>query len=192
MLTFQQGKMCDQIKFRLLEIAPDNIYGIRRDESKWVIGNIAVEIRGKHLIIGSDKFLLSDGVVELLTQKEPHTYSDNDLSVYKNILLVTSAHKRGFNPNNAINANHSWKYINVISKIFRPRRQKCAKNKQETMIQRAPRNGDVVEHNFYGVDVNELVERFKILHKSNKFDNMAEIRSILRELERLGVIEFYG
>ena len=40
-------------------------------------------------------------------------------------------------------------------------------------------------------DVNELVERFRYLHETDSTANRREIMRILKELERLGVIEFH-
>ena len=43
----------------------------------------------------------------------------------------------------------------------------------------------------YDDDVNELVKRFRYLHETDSTANRREIMRILKELERLGVIEFH-
>ena len=40
-------------------------------------------------------------------------------------------------------------------------------------------------------DVNELFERLRYLHETDSTSNRIEIMRILKELERLGVIEFH-
>lgn len=166
----------------------ENIFGFRTDGVNWFIGNMSVEFQNDNLIISNETFNLSDGLLNLLTSTHPKRYSTKDLSDYKEILLLTNAHRRHFNPNEHIKSSSSWKYANIIAKLFPPKRTYDAKTRAVHENNEAPR-----EPLEAPLDVNELVDRFRQLHngKPEENPNLPEIMRILRELEKLGVIEFY-
>jgi hypothetical protein len=121
------------IKFKLLEMPPRNMYGLRRGKSKLFIGDSNVKITGNRLKIKSYDFLLTEGLFNLLSQDKCSEFTEKDLNYYKSILLLTNAHRHGFDPKQKIISSKSWKYKNVISKLFPPQRKRYFKKvvKQE-------------------------------------------------------------
>ena len=185
-----------QLKYRLLE-TPKTLYGLRQEGDKYFIGNKHVKIKDNNLIIDTEKFLLTQGLLDLLTKnKLENLQSLSDLNKYKCILLLTNVHRRGFNANEQIVAASGWKYRNVISKLFPPNRSYASKisSKKEILNTRFEEDDDNDNENTQDLmaydDVNELVERFRYLHETDSTANRREIMRILKELERLGVIEF--
>ena len=187
-----------QIKYRLLE-NPRPTYGIRRDGSKWFIGNHSIKINDNVLIVEKEKFPLTQGLVDLLTMDHPEKISPTDLDKYRIILLLTNAHRKGFNADSQIVATSGWKYKNVISKLFPPKRS-YASNIGRTKLRKKEMPNTFSEDDddentagclmAYDDDVNVLVDRFRYLEETDATANRREIMCILKELERLGVIEF--
>lgn len=112
-----------KIKYILLDLRSDNIYGLRTEYPNLFIGNSRVEICEDRLSINQENFILTDGLLELLAQRKPRGYSNSDLIEYRKILLLTSVHKRNFKPNERIVSTRSYKYTRIISKLFPPRRR---------------------------------------------------------------------
>ena len=137
--------MCGKnTKYLLLNIAPDNSFGLKNVHSNWFIGRKPVDVRDNILIVENEEFLLTEELAELLTQKEPRSYSSDDLLEYKKILLLTNAHRKHYDPTHQINANRSWKYVNVISKIFKPKRRR-GKNSITSYQVKKVQKGSVLE-----------------------------------------------
>lgn len=103
----------------------NDVYGIRYNDG-FIIGNRHVQFTDNILTVGANQFQLSVGLKELLNKRVPSPiFTNEDLLNYKQILVLTSAHKRKYDDKNTVNANSSWKYINIISKLFpskRPRK----------------------------------------------------------------------
>ncbi|ORP58138.1 hypothetical protein, partial [Vibrio cholerae] len=74
----------------------DTTYGIRRDGNRFYIGNKEVEIANDDISIGDQVYKGTKGLWELLTLKEPSNYTQSDLDTYKEILVLTSAHLKGY------------------------------------------------------------------------------------------------
>lgn len=126
------------------------------------------------LMIGDERFALTKGLVNLLSLPMPKNYTKQDLINYKKILLLTSAHKQNFKPQSRIASSTKWKYVNIIKKLFPPKRVKkniIVSNKKETT----------------GIEeeLNSLPDKLKFLE-----DNETKIFEILRILELSGVIIF--
>lgn len=204
-------------KYQLLDVAPDNLFGVRREGQDLYIGNTPIELRGKILLVGNDdEFLMTDGLMQLLTKKDPIKYTNEDLKEYKNILLLTNAHRRCYKAHCQINANNSLKYKNVVSILFPPKRPAKSRirsdkklilktNEHQSKLEEVNKSSvsgseikiqeDIpnARKYMYYEDPNVLVDRFRELDTEQEqgVDNREEILCILRELEKLGYIKFY-
>ena len=121
------------IKLHFLEaVLNKKIFGFHNVEDEWFIGITAVQFKdNKTVMIKGEKFSLTNGLVNLLSQSIPKNYTKQDLKNYKNILLLTSAHKQNFRPHGRIASSTKWKYLNIIKNLFPPNRiypkSKCSK-----------------------------------------------------------------
>lgn len=157
----------------------DTTYGIRNDKGKFYIGNKEIEIFNDNITIGDKSFEGTRGLWELLTLKEPKDYSKNDLKNYKEILQITSAHKKGFKDDAQISSNKFVKYNKIIKPLFEVKGTGMRE----------------VTHNkidyIYWDDPNELVNRLRLLVLSKQAGNTGvdnEIDSIIEELKESGII----
>ena len=91
------------------------------------------DFQNNSMLIINEKYTLTHGLVNLLTKEHPDGYTTKDLSEYREILLLTNAHKRKFNRNEHINSTRIWKYTNIIAKLFPSRGKYSTKN---NMIQK--------------------------------------------------------
>jgi len=168
-----------------------NVFGFRNDNNSWFIGNTPVAFDSDILLIDNEKYTLTDGLLNLLLQENPHEYDNSDLMKYKEILLLTNVHKRNYQKGTQIRSNKSKKYKDIISKLFPPNRVylKSSSSRSSRSVQRS-KNEESEDLEPYD-DVNQLVERLRELENANiNYVNKCKIMSILKELERLGVIIF--
>lgn len=135
------------INLKLSETAVNNAFGLRlnKEGNIWNIGNVPAYFKDDSLLLENESYILTVGLMNLLTQARPECYTKSDLKTYREILLLTDAHRRKFNRNLPINAVSSWKYQNIISQLFPPTRKRdMSKRKQAKRIhhiKRQDRNG---------------------------------------------------
>lgn len=99
----------------------DTKYGVRLDESsgRYFLGNKAVRLTDNRIEIeGGEPIELTAGLRELLFEKRPAEYTDEDAARYKTLLLTTDAHKRKYASDGWIAGDRSYKYRRVVSKLF--------------------------------------------------------------------------
>jgi hypothetical protein len=167
----------------------DTIYGVRLDpiKNKFMIGNSEVKFYDYNFIINKKNYKATNDLLSLLFLKETSDkYSDEDLKNYKEILLSTSAHKINYDPNNRINGNRGKKYRNIISKLIND--EKVGGGGGINLMKLPKSKIDYV----YWDDVNELVNRLKLLIASQVAGNNShtnEIISIISELKESKIIE---
>jgi hypothetical protein len=160
----------------------DNVYGIRSAHSQWYLGNSNVSFINDHIQCNDEKVKATEGLLELLFMKKPNAalYDENDLKNYKKLILMTSAHKQGYDPNNQRLSSRALKYKHIIKPLF--------ENGERTgsgMLVNVPRYE-------YWDDPNELVERLRLLLGSQASGNNShrnEILSIVEELREANIIE---
>jgi hypothetical protein len=86
-----------------------------------MIGNSCVDLDTPGVITVKGKsFKLTRGLWELLTRNDVDTGTipPNDMQRYKSILMSTSAHLSGYEPDGNIKISRSVKYVKVISNSF--------------------------------------------------------------------------
>lgn len=162
----------------------DHIYGIHfnPDTGQWQIGRSTVTFDGNQIMLdGTQMFVGTRGLYELLFMINPSTYKDTDLKRYKRILNISGAHLDG---RGRVKRNTGAKYKNVIARIFPPTVSKRGKG---MFIQDTPAPPKYV----YWDDVNELCDRLRVLISSKQAGHTGhdiEIASIIEELRENGVI----
>lgn len=183
-------------------------FGVRKENKQFFMGSEKVNILvsdnpltsvKKHSIIINDmQYNLTPGLRELLLRKTPDLtlVSAKDQLVYKDILCITNAHKRYYNPNGQIKGDKSIKYREIIKPLFLDTSNNAnatgvEENKTGSglpTLKKYKKNTDLV----YWDDPNELIERLKLLIASRDAGNSNhdnEIISIIEELKEASVIK---
>lgn len=165
----------------------DKTYGVRLDleTNKFYVGSMELHVGPKAEInIGNKMYHGKQGLYELLFMKDPKGYDDQDLHDYKDILEASSAHRRNYDPLSQFSGTRSSKYTKVIKPLFKSQ----------------PRSGEGISMVYnekpieyvYWDDVNELVDRLRLLNASKGAGNTDshdnEILAIINELREAGVI----
>jgi len=152
---------------------------------EYVLGNKEIKFIDNAMHIEDDDgfYSITPGLIELLFAKSPaaEKYSQGDLSAYKRILILTSAHMTtdGMRVRSSIGA----KYTKVISKLFEAKGKKSGSG-----INIRLQKYNIV----YWNDPNELVDRLRLLYSSFAAGNTGvrnEIISICEELFEAGKLK---
>ena len=102
----------------------DNIFGIYDNKGKFYIGDTRIGIIDDNIIVGEKEYQGTPRLWELITMKLPNdqVYDDEDYENYANILVNTSALKRGnVSESRSPKANKSWKWNHLLNQIWRER-----------------------------------------------------------------------
>ena len=183
----------------------DLAFGIYAQDGKFKIGNKEVNIEDNDITVKDNggnilkTFEGTPGFWELVTSKDPkpEKYTDEDLSKYQQLVILTNTAYRGNDPeknNPKSSVSNKWKYI--IKPIWEAiKEQKKAEYKEfEEPDDPQPRTSGVIPGSglFLPSDPNALIDRFDLLFSSKKAGHTGvrnEIISILDELKRQGVIK---
>lgn len=162
--------------------------------NKLFIGNKELQIDDNNVIVDNRPYQGTKGLYELIFMKKPHGYNKTDLKNYKEILDISSAHKRDYNPQGQLKGNKYHKYKNIIKPLFDSKTRSKSYHAPSTSKSgsgMAVYNEKPIEY-VYWDDVNELVDRLKLLMASKSAGNTDshdnEILSIVSELKEIGVI----
>ena len=165
-VAIQQGPVPDTLSFGRLASyylskhmdkneKVDLTYGLRREGDKFKIGNTDLNIIHDKFVFDDATFPGTQGLWELLTMSLPKDYTEKDLKAYKEIVIKTNAHKRGYNPDAPISSNKHVKYTKIIAPMFSV--------KEGTGLKIA--NDNKVDY-IYWDDPNELINRLRLLYYS--------------------------
>lgn len=165
----------------------DTNFGVRMVNNEPYMGNSPVRVaHNGDIKVKNENYKGSIGLYELIFLKKPKKYTKEDLEVYKKLLVETSAFRRDYNALGPILGNRGHKYRKFIAKLINvsehtgygllPKRKKLTSFKSEYV---------------YWDDINELVDRLRLLISSrfaghNGHDN--EILSIIEELRESNII----
>ena len=156
----------------------DTVYGIYDNKGKFYIGDTRVGIIDDNIIVGEKEYLGTPGLWELITMKLPNeqVYDDEDYENYAEILVNTSALKRGnVSESRTPKASKSWKWNNLLKRIWSERDKYEGK-------------GVVIIPS----DPNALLDRLDLLMASKGAGNTGvrnEIVSICDELKRQHILD---
>ena len=183
----------------------DFSFGIYTQDGKFKIGNRPVDIEDNNITVKDDEgnilktFEGTKGFWELVTFKDPKEYTEEDLSKYKQLVILTNTAYQGNVPTkNKPKSSGSNKWKNIISPIWEAiKEQKKAEveyKEFEEPDDPQPGTSGVIPGSglFLPSDPNALIDRFDLLFSSKKAGHTGvrnEIISILDELKRQGVIK---
>ena len=173
----------------------DTTYGLNFDAetNKWFMGKSHVDFDSKgNIFVDRQPFTASLGLYELLFKAKPKVelIGPEDKIKYAEILNITNAHKRNYDPNQQVKGSSSYKYLNFVKKNITP---KIRGNKAGTGLladNSIIHNEKPIEFVYYD-DPNQIVERLKILIASSQAGNNShhnEINSIIEELKESHII----
>lgn len=196
----------------------DHVHGLKHDidTEKWMIGNTPVDFDGPNLKLLNLVYRGTPGLYELLFKKNPAGYTQEDVKQYMDILARTNTYKRNYDPNEQIQGTTNIKYLDIIKPYLqqkgllkssvRTRSQslkisgkgvKLSKKRGSSQPAKLSGKGALlnlskkrIDYVYYD-DVNEIVERLRILVASQRGGNNGhnnEILSILEELREANVI----
>ena len=165
-------------KFASKDKDTDTVYGIYDNKGKFYIGDTRVGIIDDNIIVGEKEYQGTPGLWELITMKLPNdqVYDDEDYEKYAEILVNTSALKRGnVSGSRTPKASKSWKWNNLLKQIWSERDKYEGK-------------GVVIIPS----DPNALLDRLDLLMASKGAGNTGvrnEIVSICDELKRQQILD---
>lgn len=113
--------------------ANDSSYGIKSDSNMLLIGRSLVQLNENEIKVGGNSFSVTHGLLSLLFYKvPPKNYSTEDLENYKQILLLTNAHKKYFEKKNKIRTSKMKKFTDIIEPMFKEGKGVSNYNKEKT------------------------------------------------------------
>ncbi|KAG5886855.1 hypothetical protein JTB14_017661 [Gonioctena quinquepunctata] len=104
----------------------------------YVLMRVAVAYKNNKHVVHNINFVLTEGLLQLLLKRVPQHYESEDLVAYKNILELTIAHEKLYKTDRPVNSNGSWKYRNIISLLFPPKRRRDVKKAKNKKIKNSP------------------------------------------------------
>ena len=154
-------------------------------------GNIKmITIAYNNIYVDGEKFTGTPGLWELIMEKEPKKYTEEDLKRYGDLLFKTNAINQDFNKNNPYpRSSKSYKWQNIVGFIWAERT--AGKKIGETSVKRVEKTdgkGVVVIPS----DPNALLERLDLLLASQEAGHTGirnELVGICDELKRQGVLD---
>ena len=174
----------------------DRFYGIYAEDGKFKIRDKFITIEDNNIKVEDKIFVGTPGFWELITSKNPNPeyYTEEDLSKYQQLVILTNAAYRNNNPTQNYpkqSKGNKWK------KIIKPIWEAIKKQEEEYKEFEEP-DEDEPQPGTSGSglkilpsDPNALIDRFDLLFSSKKVGHTGvrnEIVAILDELKRQGVI----
>ena len=173
------------------------------ETSRWTLGSQAMDFDRNtgNLIIGGEHFGNTQGLYNLIFYKDPDKYTKDDLEKYKKVLEKTNLYRTGYSVVGKVKGNSGPKYTQIIKPLlteskFRFSRPASASSMssssfyQGSGLDKMFYNKNRVEY-VYWDNVNELVDRMRLLYASKQAGNTShdnEILSIIEELREAKVI----
>ena len=170
----------------------DKFYGIYAEDGNFKIGDKNTTIEKDNIIIDDITFVGTPGLWELITLKNPENYTEEDLTNYQRLVILTNTAYRNNNPlQNYPKQSRGIKWKNIIKPIW----EKIKKEEYKEFIEPdedEPQPGTSGSGlKILPSDPNALIDRFDLLFSSQKAGHTGvrnEIIAILDELKRQGVI----
>ena len=170
----------------------DKFYGIYAEDGKFKIGDKFITIEKDNIIINDITFVGTPGLWELITLKNPENYTEEDLTKYEQLVILTNTAYRNNDPTqNYPKQSRGIKWKNIIKPIWEKIKKEEYKEFEEP-DEDAPQPGTSGEGlKILPSDPNALIDRFDLLFSSKKAGHTGvrnEIVAILDELKRQKVI----
>ena len=174
----------------------DKFYGIYAEDGKFKIGNEFITIEDNDIKVKDKNFEGTKGFWNLVTSKEPENYTEEDLSKYQQLVILTNASYRNNDPTQNYPKNsrgNKWK--NIIKPIWESIKTQKKDEEEykefEEPDEDDPKPGTSGTGLILPSDPNALIDRFDLLFSSKKAGHTGvknEMVTILDELKRQGVI----
>jgi hypothetical protein len=175
----------------------DLTYGVRKDNNNYFIGNQEVSFNDQYISLqNGKKYAMTSGLLDLLFLHNPIEYNPSDFENYGEIIRSTNVHRINYDENQRIKGNSGIKYNKIIKPLTKDREKNTANSPNQNrggnfspfpLMKYSNKPREYIYFN----DVNEIIERLKLLIASTKAGNtnhMNEINSILEELKEDGII----
>lgn len=162
----------------------DPTYGPKYDVkiSKWFLGSKVINFDKKtsEIIIDNNERLPGTaGLYSLVFDKQPSDFTKDDLQYYKTILNLTNVHRRNFDATKQRRGTVGYKWLEIIKPL--------TSNQGGSLM---TYNEKPIEYIYYD-DVNEIIDRLRLLYASKEAGNTSvdnEIQSIIEELHESNII----
>ncbi len=164
--------------------------------SRWMLGSKIMDFNQKtgKLYIDKEEFNATSGLYNLIFYKEPGQYTNNDLDEYKRILEKTNVYRVGNTSVGRLKGNGGFKYTQLVKPLLGPeskiRSFSASSSFKGSGFDKMLYSEKPTEY-VYWDDVNELVDRLRLLYASKQAGNTShnnEILSIIEELREAKVI----
>lgn len=177
----------------------DSTYGVRNDPEldKWYIGSKTVTFdKFNNIVVDSKRYPGTGGLYELMFMKDPNDalIKPQDLEYYKEILERSCAHRQGYDPASRIIGTAMPKYVAYIKPLVNPTTRKTSSKSKKSAVGSGfnykINNNKPIEY-VYWDDINELVDRLRLIYASKMAGNPShdnEIASIIEELKEAGIL----
>ncbi|XP_071052792.1 uncharacterized protein [Onthophagus taurus] len=176
----------------------DQTYGVRALTDGLYIANQPITFDGKNILVGEFTYTGTPGLYELLFKNKPGKFTLPDARNYKDILQRSNVHKRDYDASKSIiTDDENEKFVNIIKPISLGQRP----NVYWARYWPKPKTGSghlnkllvpaAIKEYEYWDDVNELVDRLRLLLASEAAGHTAhhnEIISLIEELREAQVI----
>ena len=163
----------------------DQTYGLKINNGKFYIGDKEVEVIDNDIYIDDRPFKGTEGIWNLLMQKEPTDYTPEDYNVFKEIMKNTNALLK-INPTTQevirLKSNGGKKWKSVLSKVAR----ELYPEKYTSSV------GSGMPTVIIPCDPNDLIEKMDLLFASKSAGNTGvndELKAIVKRLYNLKVID---
>ena len=174
----------------------DRFYGIYAEDGKFKIGDKFITIEDNNIKVKDKIFVGTPGFWELITSKNPNPeyYTEEDLSKYQQLVILTNAAYRNNNPTqNYPKQSKGNKWKKIIKPIWEAIKEQEEEYKEfEEPDEDEPQPGTSGSGlKILPSDPNALIDRFDLLFSSKKAGHTGvrnEIVAILDELKRQKVI----
>jgi len=126
------------------------------------------------------------GLYELIFKRVPDDVicTEDDKQKYKSLLLTTNAHRYNHDPHDCVRGNRGYKYKHVIALMSTESKKKSGRGLLHAMTL----NDNAIDYVHWD-DLNELVDRLRLLEASRQADNAHDdMLSIIEELREAGII----
>ena len=178
----------------------DRFYGIYAEDGKFKIGDKFITIEDNNIKVEDIIFEGTKGFWELVTSKNPENYTEEDLSKYQRLVILTNTAYRNNNPNQNYpkqSKGNKWKkIIKPIWEAIKEQEEDETEDEEEgnaySLFDDDPQPGTSGSGlKILPSDPNALIDRFDLLFSSKKAGHTGvrnEIVAILDELKRQKVI----
>lgn len=160
--------------------------------SRWKLGSESMNFANGKLIIGREEFNGTAGLYNLIFYKDPDKYTEHDLEQYKKIIEKTNIYRIGNSSIGRLKGHSGYKYKEIVKPLLA---EKKARTHSTPTFKGSGFNKMLYSEKpteyVYWDDVNELVDRLRLLHASKQAGNTShnnEILSIIEELREAKVI----